>query len=227
MDNSKYLALVDLMGKDKANQVRDNAAEFLASLDCEFRPEIRQDCGDGLDAVRWAGDAPVMVADPPITWRGMPLLCHDLDGLEDEWTCKYCGKVNPASATACGEGVWDGCGAPLPRCEEPPRGVLHMPQGPKPIAKFWPYWCPRCGGTFVDRLAAKGICPHCSYQSCTINPNLSDDVYHALLDGDRSFYPDDYKEVTVTHPGQTAREHRREIMARWTGALKGAMGKWA
>ena len=82
---------------------------------------------DGLDAVRWAGDAPVMVPDPPINWRGMPLLCHDLNCLEDEWTCKYCGKVNPASALACGEGVWDGCGASRPEYEEPPRGVLHLP----------------------------------------------------------------------------------------------------
>ena len=28
-------------------------------------------------------------------------------------TCRYCGKVNPDDARACGEGQWDGCGAAL------------------------------------------------------------------------------------------------------------------
>lgn len=28
--------------------------------------------------------------------------------------CRYCGKVNPDDALACGEGQWDGCGGTLP-----------------------------------------------------------------------------------------------------------------
>ena len=176
MDNSKYLALVDLMGKDGADQVREDAAKFLASLDCEFKPEIRQDCG-------------------AVNWRGMPLLCHDLDCLEDEWACKYCGKVNPASAKACGEGVWDGCGASRPECDEPPRGVLHLPQTRKYLSEI------------QDRHSQRPL------------PEMH-------------FYPE--PSMAVTHPGQTAQEHKKAIADFWhrgigmrmAAAIKEAI-KWA
>ena len=75
-------------------------------------------------------------AHPDINWCGMPLLCHDLDCLEDEWTCQYCGKVNPANALACGQGKWDGCGASRPEYEEPPRGVLHLPNTNKYLSEI-------------------------------------------------------------------------------------------
>ena len=167
MDNSKYLALVDLMGKDGADQIRDNAADFLASLDCEFKPEIRQDCG-------------------AVNWRGMPLLCHDLDCLEDERTCPYCGKVNPANARACGEGVWDGCGASLPRQDEPPRGVLHLRE--PELEQF--------GSFYVVKETDRPM------------PEVR-------------FYPE--SSMTVTHPGQTAKEHRQEIGARLVAAFQKAI----
>ena len=202
MDNSKYLALVDLMGKDKANQVRDNAAEFLASLDCEFRPEIRQDCGDGLDAVRWAGDAPVMVADPPITWRGMPLLCHDLDCLEDEWTCKYCGKVNPASAHACGEGVWDGCGAAKPEIGEPPRGALLLSNISR---EQWEQ-------AIIEREKRMAV-------PLVISGEMPGPSIH--------FYPEPDMEVTISHPGRLAGDFELGLAARllsaFQKAIRGAM----
>jgi len=202
VDNSKYLALVDLMGKDKANQVRDNAAEFLASLDCEFRPEIRQDCGDGLDAVRWAGDAPVMVADPPITWRGMPLLCHDLDCLEDEWTCKYCGKVNPASAHACGEGVWDGCGAAKPEIGEPPRGALLLSNISR---EQWEQ-------AIIEREKRMAV-------PLVISGEMPGPSIH--------FYPEPDMEVTISHPGRLAGDFELGLAARllsaFQKAIRGAM----
>jgi len=202
VDNSKYLALVDLMGKDKANQVRDNAAEFLASLDCEFRPEIRQDCGDGLDAVRWAGDAPVMVADPPITWRGMPLLCHDLDCLEDEWTCKYCGKVNPASAHACGEGVWDGCGAAKPEIGEPPRGALLLSNISR---EQWEQ-------AIIEREKRMAV-------PLVISGEMPGPSIH--------FYPEPDMEVTISHPGRLAEDFELGLAARllsaFQKAIRGAM----
>jgi len=31
------------------------------------------------------------------------------------WICRYCGKMNPNTALSCGEGKWDGCGAPKER----------------------------------------------------------------------------------------------------------------
>ena len=202
MDNSKYLALVDLMGKDKANQVRDNAAEFLASLDCEFRPEIRQDCGDGLDAVRWAGDVPVMVADPPITWRGMPLLCHDLDCLEDEWTCKYCSKVNPASAHACGEGVWDGCGAAKPEIGEPPRGALLLSNISR---EQWEQ-------AIIEREKRMAV-------PLVISGEMPGPSIH--------FYPEPDMEVTISHPGRLAGDFELGLAARllsaFQKAIRGAM----
>ena len=129
MDNSKYLALVDLLGNEGANQVREKAAEFLAGLDCEFRPEIRQDCGDGLDAVRWAGDGTVWVSDPLPSWHDVPILSSPL---ETElvtlpwWRCEYCGSINSSEALYCGQCGPSHCGAPKPGCDEPPRAVLHL-----------------------------------------------------------------------------------------------------
>jgi hypothetical protein len=61
-----------------------------------------------------------------LTWRGMPLLCHDLDDENPNWTCAYCGKVNPDGMLVCGQDEWDGCGAHRPVEEEPPRGVLQL-----------------------------------------------------------------------------------------------------
>ena len=63
---------------------------------------------------------------PNLTWRGMPLICHDLDDENPNWTCVYCGKVNPDCALVCGQGEWDGCGASRSVEEEPPRGTLQL-----------------------------------------------------------------------------------------------------
>jgi len=56
----------------------------------------------------------------------MPLICHDLDDENPNWTCVYCGKVNPDCALVCGQGEWDGCGASRSVEEEPPRGTLQL-----------------------------------------------------------------------------------------------------
>ena len=131
---------------------------------------------------------PMPDSQPP-SWRGMPLLCHDLDCLEDEWTCKYCGKVNPASALTCGEGAWDGCGAAKPGCgesDEPPRGVLHLRE--PELEQF---------GSFYVVKETDHPAP------------------------EMHFYPE--PSMTITHPGQTAREHKQEIGVRLVSAFQKAI----
>ena len=223
MDNSKYLALVDLMGKEGADQAREKAAELEADLERAEWLRVKaiavkatmdsysglSECiatghtsGDGLDAVRWAGDAPVMVADPPITWRGMPLLCHDLDCLEDEWTCKYCGKVNPASAHACGEGVWDGCGAAKPEIGEPPRGALLLSNISR---EQWEQ-------AIIEREKRMAV-------PLVISGEMPGPSIH--------FYPEPDMEVTISHPGRLAGDFELGLAARllsaFQKAIRGAM----
>ena len=118
MDNSKYLALVDLMGKDGADQVRENAADFLASLDCEFKPEIRHECRHEYPGL-----------DNCVDWAFVPVLTESLDTelvTLPWWRCEYCGSINSSEALYCGQCGPSHCGAPNPRCNEPPRGVLYL-----------------------------------------------------------------------------------------------------
>jgi len=193
MDNSKYLELVDLVGHKMSESIAEKASELLA--DFEHTEQCRKQAIEmmsvprrtfsGLSEHVTTGHRLLDSAHPDINWRGMPLLCHDLDCLEDEWTCQYCGKVNPASARACGEGVWDGCGAPLPREDEPPHEVQELEQ---------------FGSFYVVK-----------------------ETDHPLPE--MRFYSE--PSMTVTHPGQTAREYKQAIGARVASALRKAISQWA
>ena len=90
--------------------------------------------GDGLDAVRWAGDGTAWVADPLPSWRDVPILSGPLETeiIALPWECSYCGSTNPGEALYCGQCGPSHCGAPNPRCNEPPRGVLHLRE-PEPL----------------------------------------------------------------------------------------------
>ena len=72
---------------------------------------------DGFEALRWAGDPTVFCAGtiPETEFIALP------------WQCEYCGNTNPGEALYCGQCGPSHCGAPKPGCEEPPRGVLHLP----------------------------------------------------------------------------------------------------
>jgi len=132
--------------------------------------------GDGLDAVRWAGDGTAWVADPLPSWRDVPILSGPLETeiIALPWECLYCGSTNPGEALYCGQCGPSHCGAPNPRCNEPPRGVLHLRgsrpaplvisgEMPEPSIHFYPepdmevtiYHPGRLAGDFELELAAR------------------------------------------------------------------------
>ena len=160
---------------------REKAAEFLASLDCEFKPEIRHDCQHEYPGL-----------DNCVDWAFVPVLTESLEPeiIALPWKCLYCGSTNPGEALYCGQCGPSHCGAPNPRCNEPPRGVLHLRE--PELEQF--------GSFYVVKETDHPM------------PEIH-------------FYPE--SSMTVTHPGQTAKEHRQEIGARvlsaFQKAIRGAM----
>ena len=64
------------------------------------------------------------------TCAGSTFIVNESIAASGPWTCPYCGKENVSDAKACGEGEWDGCGAPKPKrkhsCDDPLPDALEV-----------------------------------------------------------------------------------------------------
>ena len=87
--------------------------------------------------------------DPPQGWHNLAILSGipETEFIALPWKCEYCGLVHLGDRLRCWDGV-NGCGAPKPGCEEPPRGVLQLcpktlgylseiEQEPRPLLSEW------------------------------------------------------------------------------------------
>ena len=132
MDNSKYLELVDLVGAERAKSVVEMGAELQADQAEWLRKKA---IPNGSFPEHAQNHELLSPAHPDvINWRGMSLLCHDLDNelVALPWQCEYCGSTNPGEALYCGQCGPSHCGAPKPGCDEPPRGILQLRE-PEPL----------------------------------------------------------------------------------------------
>jgi len=154
------------------------------------------------------------------------------------WQCEYCGSTNPGEALYCGQYGPSHCGASRLGGEELPRGVsqlrefgsFYVVEDEDPL--LFLHWCPSCKAKFSGESAyTEMACPYCGYRPCTINPDLSDDELHALLDRDREasemrFYPEPTMTVT-RHLGKSLEDFKlelgRRILAAYQKTIKGVL----
>ena len=60
-------------------------------------------------------------------WHNLPILssARETEFIALPWKCEYCGLIHPGERLKCWDGV-NGCGAPKPGCDEPPRTILEL-----------------------------------------------------------------------------------------------------
>ena len=189
------------------------------SLPPSYR-DVSRRAFSGLDECITTGhDLPILSSAPETEFIALP------------WQCEYCGSTNPGEALYCGQCGPSHCGASRLGGEELPRGVsqlrefgsFYVVEDENPL--LFLHWCPSCKAKFSGESAyTEMACPYCGYRPCTINPDLSDDELHILLDRDREasemrFYPEPTMRVTL-RPGKSFEDFKLELGSRILAAYQ-------